>query len=290
MGRRWKPVKCYTNGELREYRNYRVNKDADIVSITGKVISKSVNKGYYVVNLLNDKTFKRDRVSVSRLILTTFRGIPENKDYTADHIKSHNSLDNRLRNLRWATRTQQLLNQRPPSRCKNAIPIYRIDSKGYVEDFTSLSDASRKIGTNSGGIHAWLTGRKKCSFIDTHGGKYSWHYADEAPDLEKELWVEVFDSGVFVSQLGRVKDARRNRIHKKYAKEYLTELSRTTYPSVKVANKNWKIHMLVALHLFPLTGDFRDNGYVVDHINRCTTDASANNLRIVSSSENCKNR
>ena len=90
----------------REYMAYHwKSKELRLVRKTGKVLSKlNDNRGYHKVNLGLNNQHK-----VHTLVALAFIPNPEGKP-TVDHI-NRDSQDNRVSNLRWATYSEQNLNQ-----------------------------------------------------------------------------------------------------------------------------------------------------------------------------------
>ncbi len=85
-------------------KNYYIYKDGRVLNTdTGKFLKPQRNKGYFTISLYcngREKMF-----SVHRLLGIAFIPNPENKP-TIDHI-NRKRRDNRLINLRWATRKEQ---------------------------------------------------------------------------------------------------------------------------------------------------------------------------------------
>jgi hypothetical protein len=98
---------------IEDFPNYSICKDGVIMNNeTGYILKPAISThGYYVVNLMGK--FKK----IHRLLALAFIPNPENKEYI-DHI-NRNRLDNRLENLRWATRFENGQNQ--SIHCNNAL-------------------------------------------------------------------------------------------------------------------------------------------------------------------------
>jgi hypothetical protein len=97
----WRPVVGYE--EL-----YEVSYDGDVYSLyKGKDLKPGLNKnGYMYVMLYKDG--KRKNCSIHRLIAQAFIPNPENKK-EVDHI-NRNRTDNRVENLRWVCRSDNVIN------------------------------------------------------------------------------------------------------------------------------------------------------------------------------------
>ena len=92
------------------YYGYTVYDNGDIMRKSGKGMLKprKNKKGYLYVNICIDK--KSTSMSVHRLVALCYIENPDNKP-TVDHILCKEKTNNNVCNLRWATRTEQVINQ-----------------------------------------------------------------------------------------------------------------------------------------------------------------------------------
>mgnify|MGYP003665566021 CR=1 FL=1 len=95
---------------FEDYLDYRVYENGDVFNVKkNKVMTKyDDGRGYLFVSLF--KNGKQRNIKVARLMGLLFIDNPENKP-TVDHINNDRG-DNRLINLKWATRKEQAHNRR----------------------------------------------------------------------------------------------------------------------------------------------------------------------------------
>ena len=95
---------------IEGYENYLIFEDGKVINIdSGKEPKPHLNDntGYYRIGLNKDS--KRKFLSLHRLISLAFIPNPDNKP-CVDHI-NRNRQDNRIENLRWATRSENQRNK-----------------------------------------------------------------------------------------------------------------------------------------------------------------------------------
>ena len=95
---------------IKGYENYLIFEDGKIINTNSGREMKPIlndNTGYYRIGL--NKDGKRKFLSLHRLIALAYIPNPDNKP-VIDHI-NRNRLDNRIENLRWATRSENQRNR-----------------------------------------------------------------------------------------------------------------------------------------------------------------------------------
>lgn len=75
--------------------------------------------------------------------------------------------------------------------------------------------------------------------------------------------------------------------HYEYLKEYQLNINTNGYVNIKVNNKLWLLHRYIIIEILKQT---INEGYVVDHINNNILDNTKENLRIITFSENSRNK
>ena len=95
---------------IEGYENYLIFEDGVVINTkSGKEIKPSLNNiGYYVITLCKDG--KPKNFLIHRLIAQGFIPNPDNKPLI-DHM-NRNTQDNRIENLRWATRSENDRNRK----------------------------------------------------------------------------------------------------------------------------------------------------------------------------------
>ena len=93
-----------------DYYGYTVFDNGDIMRKDGKGMLKPSNNkwGYLFVGICIDK--KKYSMKVHRLVALCYIENPDNKP-TVDHILHEEITNNNVSNLRWATRTEQMINR-----------------------------------------------------------------------------------------------------------------------------------------------------------------------------------
>ena len=238
-------------------------------------------KGYQFVPLYANKESKKSRnFLLHRLFASTFYGKPEHPSFTPNH-KNRIKGDNRVDNLEWASKKEQVEDRNEYEQPNMRIPIVRVDSRGNETYFDGSYDAAKRTSHTRSSIREWCYKHRKCMAKDVYGGRYTWKFADTPEDLPGENWKFVEGEKKAVSQFGRVL-VHMNEFYtsKRYAKEYTSEGG---YPAISVNGKMKFIHVLVAEQFI----DNPENKPIVNHIDRMDTEnASVANLEWATASEN----
>jgi len=154
---------------------------------TGYIFSVKLNSVGYVSNMFCDDEGKTKMITAHNIIARTFLGEPKSDDLTPDHI-NRDPLDNRLVNLRWATRKQQRANS-DKSKCMRSQPIIQYTmGMEEIKRWPSILVASKDLGINKGNIG--MACRGSCKY--KHAGGFKWAY--ERQDLDGEIWKDYESS------------------------------------------------------------------------------------------------
>ena len=118
---------------IEGYENYIIFEDGKIINtLSGRELKPCLNNhGYYFICLCKDgktKLFK-----LHRLIALAHIPNPYNKPFI-DHI-NRNKKDNRIQNLRWSTKSENMRNQSCKSKCGYQFIHKKID-KHMAQGFT----------------------------------------------------------------------------------------------------------------------------------------------------------
>ena len=133
---------------IPDFPNYFISTDGDVYSINkgnkikklkpryrGKRIDRG--NGYHVVALYRDK--KRYNKSVHKTVAEIFL-YKDNDETQVDHI-NNNIIDNRLKNLRWVSQSNNIKNRIKPSRNNKSgcIGVYYMKPNYWVAHWTDFN-------------------------------------------------------------------------------------------------------------------------------------------------------
>ena len=162
----------------------------------GKINKGSKGKGVYMRTILRTVVSgqtERQHADVHCLVAEAFIPNDENKP-TVDHSKNDdaNKTNNRLDNVNWATRKEQVANQRPRTResyDKVRRPVWKLDKTTgeRLERYDSVGEAAEAVGVkNQGNITGVCKGKGQTS------GGFKWAYDDEDVNArEDETWKRI---------------------------------------------------------------------------------------------------
>ena len=112
MTEEWRPIVGY--------KNYKVSNLGNVMNKHGRILKPNLTKkGYLRMSLCN---VEQKYFFVHRLVLQTFN--PTDEELDCDHI-NHITTDNRLANLRWCSRSQNIR--------------YRIKQEGLTSKYIGVS-------------------------------------------------------------------------------------------------------------------------------------------------------
>jgi hypothetical protein len=207
---------------------------------------------------------------ISQLVLRVFVGDPPSSDHTADHI-NRDRTDDRLENLRWATRSQQRENQDRKERhyCR---PVRGVMRDGTTRDFESAQDAANYLAKTYS--FAYLTlyenVKRACrAFSEVYG--FKWSYV-VPPDLG--ISKEIPETNYHVTTTGYI-IGYREKISR-------GSLSADGYRKIKIANKCYGVHRLVASAFIPNPMNLP----CVNHKNGIKDDNNVGNLEWCTNADN----
>ena len=157
-------------------------------SSTGVVSTPKPMKSGYVMVEVNGK-----KHLIHRMMAVTFALHKRDDQTTVDHI-DNNPSNNRLDNLRWASRSEQIQHSfatnetRGSSAQRTSKPVEgrKLETEAWVP-YASSNEAARELGLDSGGVHACCSGR----YNQTGGYEFRWGKANEVAVLEGEVWMDV---------------------------------------------------------------------------------------------------
>lgn len=125
--------------EWKPYKDYEVSNFGRVKGKLGKILKTCFNGGGYLYVCICENG-KRKNMKIHRLVALCFIPNPDNKPQV-DHI-NRDKTDNRVENLRWATRSENQINIgiRSDNKCGHKY-IYTTSKKGreyWVIEITYL--------------------------------------------------------------------------------------------------------------------------------------------------------
>lgn len=255
--------------------------------------SKKIKKQYlhpdgrYVVSLSYGE--KTKNIKTHRFIIECFKGLAK-ENLECDHINSK-PIDNRIKNLRWVTRKENMNNPNSKSKYKpskttnktSEIECYNLDGSLF-KTFNSIKEASlfieptKRHRTVCSNIAQCLNGENR---VIAYG--YKWKYSEQKL-LDGEYFKKHPTLDIMVSNFGRVKFLGKRK-HKRIT---FGHIGKDGYCYIEEPNvrKKFRVHRLVAELFIP-------NPYgkeVVNHINTNRSYNRVENLEWCTKQENMLSR
>lgn len=257
----WKMVAGFSKYECSNLGNVR--------NINNKrPLKGEKNPEGYIRHNMSDDNNKRIHTLEHRIIALTWIKNDDNKP-TVDHINRKRN-DNRVINLRWATKKQQAKNRESTYiKGNNTRSVWKCDlnTNEKIKFYNTITEAALDIGKAekaSSNISICALGKYK------HAYGFKWIYANENNvNLENEEWklyLSIKSSKYYVSNCGRIKN--NNKI--------LKPTKNGGYLSVNINKKPIRVHRLVATLFVDNPDPTKYN--VVNHKNSDKINNNASNL------------
>ena len=182
----------------RSFSKYEVSSSGQIRNKKTRYIlsTKSFRSGYISNDLCDDEANSRT-MSSHIIVARAFLGEPTSIDLTVDHINRIKT-DNRVDNLRWATKQQQTANSDRSNCGAKGQPVIQYSmNMEEIKKWANIITAADELGINSSNIGQACRGKLN------HAGKFKWSY--ERQNLDSEIWKKHNSLNVQVSNMGRIK-------------------------------------------------------------------------------------
>jgi len=223
---------------------------------------------------------------VHKLMAQSFFGPAPSPSHTVDHLAKYDGdivrerSDNRIENLRWASKREQSLNRNKqiPRRDGRGVWVWAVAvERSSATYYKSSLEAAQALGLNAGSVSRTAAGVKQ---QQTNG--YRVEFADSRePDkiADDEVFRDV--DGFKVSQYGRALDCQTEAFSYTPHINKGTEYATISKADGKGGSKAFSCHSLVAKAWPDIVGVRPDDGrvYTIDHLNRDKSDNRACNLR-----------
>lgn len=193
----WKPIIEYENYEVSSLGNIR-HKDKK----KNRTIQDNGN-GYKIVGIINNGKYKN--IYVHKCVLKTFNPIENEVQFETNH-KNFNRSDNRLENLQWLSRKDNLLYSIKNNRFNNAHKkqseyLKNLHKQGLAP-FSNLSKESRQ---KAGKTHKKNYKKENHPFYCKYGENSSYHKLTEKKVIEiKKLHLSGMYNMLKLSKLYNV--------------------------------------------------------------------------------------
>jgi hypothetical protein len=203
--------------------------------------NKLSDTGYHRISLFVNK--KEKTIYTHRLVATIF--LPNLNNYSDVNHKNKNRIDNRLENLEWSTRSQNIKHNYTMkfNVHKKALNQYDLDDN-FIKTFNSIKETADNMSVDTSLIHKHLIGKVK----QIKG--YKLRYVTENEKIEiKELEKMCKKNNIMVKVIKNNINyliLSDGRVYTKKNKRFLKQRLIGGYKAVYIRVKPYKVHRLVA--------------------------------------------
>lgn len=259
------------------FSKYEISDSHNLRNVsTHKLLEGSGKRGDWKIFQLTDDEGKLMKKRRSRLMMEAFVGPIPQDGMTVDHINRIRD-DDRIANLRYATKSEQCFNR--GKYVKKSKIIMQFSDGVHINTFLSAKKSLESIGATSGCIASL---RKACKSKGSYRG-YEWAYQEDFDEVS-EVWKDGTDRfpellPFLVSQLGRIRRESGTTYGHKDDNGYKT----IDMGTVDGSHKGMKVSRLIC---GVFSGERRED-IQVNHINGNKDDNSFKNLEYATGKENC---
>lgn len=269
-----KMIEFWILGNHIQYSKYWFSSHGRVYSLKKNMMLEGTvtESGYINIMLTNDKWVK-ERKKLHWLIASVFLGRQPDKNSTVDHI-DRNRQNTHFTNLRWATKSEQAINQNTPTNyAGRSIYQFSIDMMIY-QKWISMTLAASSLGLKTDGISY------ACRTKALYNGFY-WLYSEDIETCEGEVFRVIPGYSKYqVSNMGRVKYPDGRIIASKD--------NANGYCRVGMESDVTKTRKMVAMHklvMLTFVGE-RPKNMVINHKNGIKIDNRPENLEYITISQN----